>query len=132
MLNPKYGVPVGDIKGIILNDAAGLDMKNYLEENPPGSDNDYIATWTTSPEKWHDASPIYFLDKNTPPLLIYVGDKTYGSIKVANQRFLEALKPYQPKVVPIHLNKKHVPMVTQYFWPWSKRYKEVKSFIELY
>ncbi|TRW25242.1 alpha/beta hydrolase [Flavobacterium zepuense] len=130
VMNPKYGISPKSISGIILNDAAGLDMKHYLEENPPQQSNNYTTTWTTDPDNWHDASPIYFLDKDTPPLLIYVGDKTYGSIKVANQRFLEALKPYQPKVVPIHLNKKHVPMVTQYFWPFNKRYKEIKDFIE--
>jgi hypothetical protein len=58
---------------------------------------------------------IYFLDKNTS-FLIYVGDKTYSSIKTTNKRFIDALYPFQPvKVVP--LNKKHVPMVTQYFYP---------------
>jgi hypothetical protein len=34
-LNPKYGIDLKSISGIILNDAAGLDMKYYLEENPP-------------------------------------------------------------------------------------------------
>ena len=130
VMNPKYGVAPKSISGIILNDAAGLDMKHYLEENPPQQSNDYSTTWTTNPDNWQDASPIYFLDKDTPPLLIYVGDKTYESIKVSNQRFLEALQPYQPKVAPIRLNKKHVPMVTQYIWPWNKRYKEIIRFMQ--
>jgi hypothetical protein len=63
-MNPKYGIDPKSISGIILNDAAGLDMKHYLEENPPTAHN-YITTWTSSPFKWQDASPIYFLDKNT-------------------------------------------------------------------
>jgi hypothetical protein len=46
-----------------LNDAAGLDMKNYLEGNPPTAEDDYLATWTTNPEQWKAASPIYFIDK---------------------------------------------------------------------
>lgn len=132
VMNPKYGIAKGTIAGIILNDAAGLDMKNYLEENPPTDVNDYITTWTNDPARWQDASPIYFLDKNMPPFLIYVGDKTYSSIKTANERFLKAVHAYQPTVVPLHINKSHVPMVLQYFWPWSDRFGEVISFMELH
>jgi arylformamidase len=130
VMNPKYGVDSTTISGIILNDAAGLDMKHYLQENPPTAIDDYLTTWTKEPDNWQQASPIYFLDKNTPPLLIYVGDKTYPSIKVANSRFVDALHPYQPNVAPIHLNKKHVPMVVQYFWPWSNRFAEVIEFMK--
>ena len=129
VMNPKYGIDPKSISGIILNDAAGLDMKNYLEQNPPTATDNYLTTWTNSPDNWKQASPIYFLDKNTPPFLIYVGDKTYPSIKVANKRFVDALQSYQPKVTPIHLNKKHIPMVTQYFWPWSNRFDEVIEFM---
>ncbi|WP_343023550.1 alpha/beta hydrolase [Flavobacterium sp. PL12] len=130
VMNPKYGIDPKTIAGIILNDAAGLDMKNYLEGNPPTVKDDYLATWTSDPVKWKDASPIYFLNKNTPPFLIYVGDKTYNSIKVANSRFLNALKPFQPEVQTIRLNKRHVPMVLQYFNPWSDRFDETISFIK--
>ena len=132
VMNPKYGIDSGSIAGIILNDAAGLDMKNYLEGNPPTVKDDYIATWSSDPVKWKDASPIYFLDKNAPPFLIYVGDKTYNSIKIGNSRFLDALKPFQPDVTPIRLNKKHVPMVLQYFYPWSNRFDEIIAFMKLH
>ncbi len=132
VMNPKYGIDSGTIAGIILNDAAGLDMKNYLEENPPTEKDDYLATWTSNPEQWKDASPIYFLNKNTPPFLIYVGDKTYNSIKIANSRFVTALLPFQPDVTPIRLNKKHVPMVLQYFSPWSNRFDEIIAFMKLH
>lgn len=131
VMNPKYGIDAKGISGIILNDAAGLNMKDYLEKNPPTADHDYLATWTNDPEKWKAASPIYFIDKDTPPFLVYVGDKTYGSIKTANSQFLEALHPFQPEVSPIYLNKKHVPMVTQYFWPWNDRIDEVVNFMKL-
>jgi len=130
VMNPKYGIDPMAISGIILNDAAGLDMKNYLEDNPPTAENDYLATWTNNPKKWQDASPIYYLNDKTPPFLVYVGDKTYESIKVANQRFLKDLKKYQPKTDIIHVNKKHVPMIVQYFWPWSSRFKETINFMQ--
>lgn len=130
VMNPKYKIDPKSISGIILNDAAGLDMNNYLEGNPPTEKDNYLATWTSNPEKWKEASPIYFLNKNTPPFLIYVGDKTYNSIKVANSRFVSALKPFQPNITPIRLNKKHVPMVLQYFKPWSNRFDETIEFIK--
>jgi hypothetical protein len=55
-----------------------------------------------------------FLRQEHTSFLIYVGDKTYSSIKTTNKRFIDAY-PFQPEVVP--LNRKHVPMVTQYFYP---------------
>ncbi|RTY95372.1 alpha/beta hydrolase [Flavobacterium sp. GT3R68] len=128
--NPKYIQDKSIIKGIIFNDAAGLDMNHYLEENPPSEKNDYLTTWTANPENWKDASPIYFIDNDTPPLMIYMGSKTYESIKVSNTRFLGQLKSFQPNVKPIILEKKHIPMITQYLFPYSKRFKEIKAFIE--
>ena len=129
VMNPKYGIPEKTIAGIILIDAAGIDMKNYLEKYPPTAEDNYDATWSKDPEKWKQASSIYFINEKTPPFLIYVGEKTYPSIKVANENFLKVLKPLQPDVKPIMLNKKHVPMILQYFLPWSKRLDEAVDFI---
>ncbi|MCD9854258.1 carboxylesterase family protein [Epilithonimonas sp. JDS] len=130
VMNPKYGIPEKTILGIILIDGAGIDMKNYLEKYPPTAEDNYDITWSKDPEKWKQASSIYFINEKTPPFLIYVGEKTYPSIKVANDNFLKALKPFQPNVKPILLNKKHVPMVLQYFLPWSKRFDEAVNFME--
>ncbi len=129
VMNPKYGIDASSIAGIIFNDAAGLDMKRYLMENPPTVVDNYLITWTKNPDNWQQASPIYFINKDTPPFLIYIGDKTYASIKKGNSNFISALHPFQSNVTPIHLNKKHVPMVTQYFWPWSNRFAEVIEFM---
>ncbi len=128
-LNPKYKVPIGTVSGVILNDAAGLDMKHYLENYPPTNEDDYLATWTNNPDEWQNASPIYFLNDDAPPFMIYVGTKTYPSIKVANDRFLKELHKYHPKVKPIYLKKKHIPMVLQYIWPWSDRFDEISDFM---
>jgi len=130
VMNPKYGISENTIAGIILIDAAGIDMKNYLEKYPPTAEDNYDVTWSKDPEKWKQASSIYFINDKTPPFLIYVGEKTYPSIKVANENFLKALKPFQPNVKPILLNKKHVPMVLQYFVPWSKRFNEAVDFMK--
>ncbi len=130
IMNPKYNLDPKSISGIIFNDAAGLDMYNYLQKIPPTKENDYLNTWTDDPEVWKQASPIYFIDENTPPIMVYIGSKTYPSIKEANRRFLNALKPFQPEVEPIVLPKKHVPMIVQYFWPWNDRFEEIVSFMK--
>ncbi|SDS63575.1 alpha/beta hydrolase [Gramella sp. MAR_2010_147] len=130
VMNPEYNIDTNDISGIILNDAAGLDMHHYLQQNPPSTTNNYLTTWTNNPENWKKASPVFYLDENTPPFLIYLGKKTYPSIITANKRFLKALQQYQPKVAPVLINKKHIPMMTQYIWPWSNRYKEIINFME--
>jgi arylformamidase len=130
VMNPKYGIPENTISGIILIDAAGIDMKNYLEKYPPTSADNYDVTWSKDPEKWKQASSIYFIDEKTPSFLIYVGEKTYPSIKLANENFVKALQPFQPDVKPIMLNKKHIPMMLQYFLPWSKRFDEAVNFMD--
>jgi acetyl esterase/lipase len=129
-LNPTYNIDNATVSGIILNDAAGLDMHHYLQQNPPTTTDDYLATWTNDPETWKKASPVYFLSEETPPFLIYLGEKTYPSITTANNRFLKELKMYQPEAKPILLDKKHIPMMTQYLWPWSNRYDEIINFME--
>ena len=129
--NATYLKDKSIVKGVILNDAAGLDMKHYLEEVPPTIKDDYLTTWSSNPETWKAASPIYFLDKNSPPFMIYIGgSKTYKSIQVSNERFIKELNKFQPNVNAIVLNKKHVNMITQYFFPWSKRYVEIIDFIK--
>jgi hypothetical protein len=70
---------------------------------------DYLATWTNNPENWKAASPIYFIDK-IRLLLIYVGEQTYGSIKLQTINFKKHC--LSADVSPIYIDKKHVPMVT--------------------
>jgi len=129
--NPKYlGENADLVKGVILNDSAGLDMYSYLKEYPPTSFHHYTSTWTEDEGNWKDASPIYFLSENTPPFLIYVGTKTYPSILSSNKDFASELQKFQSSVNINYLDKKHVPMMRQFFYPWCKHYNEIKDFIE--
>ena len=119
------------IKGVILIDAAGLDMYGYLkEENLPEGDS-FLNTFSNNPETWKAASPIYFLHNGMPPMLIYRGGKTYPSISGSNEKFTDSLKKYNTKfsyrILP---GKKHVPMITQFFNPYNKRYKEMVDFMK--
>jgi acetyl esterase/lipase len=132
VMNPKYGVEQGLIKGMILNDAAGLDMAQYLESNPPTEKFQYLSTWSADPKKWQDASPINFLSARTPPIYMYTGRKTFHMIEVGNERFLEQLQKFQPNAKRQFNNKNHFAMVIQYFFKGSNRYPETLEFIEKY
>lgn len=128
-LNPKYGIDEESIAGIILNDAGGLDMHSYLLKNPPTEESNYISTWTRNPENWKDATPIYFLSDKSPKFKIYLGTKTYKSIDVSVRKFVKDLNKYQPEVKLDMINKRHIPMVLQYFWSFNKRYDEILEFM---
>lgn len=119
------------IKGLILIDAAGLDMYGYLkEQNLPAGDT-YLQTFSNEPDTWKAASPIYFLHNNMPPMLIYQGGKTYPSISSSNAKFVDSLKKYNTKFnFYIQPGKRHVPMITQFFNPYNKRYKEMLAFMK--
>ena len=119
------------IKGLILIDAAGLDMYGYLKEENFEAGNSYLNTFTNNPVIWKQASPIYYLHNGMPPMLIYRGGKTYPSIIKSNEKFTDSLKSYDSKFTyQLQPGKKHVPMITQFFNPYNKRYKEMVSFMK--
>ena len=119
------------IKGVILIDAAGLDMYGYLKEQQYQPGNTYLKTFTNLPESWKEASPLYHLHSGLPPFLIYQGEKTYSSIAASNKKFISALKPLAPattfKVLP---DKKHIGMITQFLNPWNPLYDEIIMFLQ--
>lgn len=114
------------VKGLILIDAAGLDMYGYLQEENFETGNTYLETFSTDPATWKEASPLYFLHSNMPPMLIYRGGKTYPSILKSNEKFIDSLKKrnatYTYHVQP---GKKHIPMILQFFNSYNKRYDEI-------
>ena len=130
--NPKYLENTNLIKGIILNDAAGLDMNSFLEKYPPTKNRNYDVTWTKNLENWKDASPIYFLSEKTPPIFMITGTKTYPSIISQNKDFVEKLNTYQPSVKINYQSKKHIPMMSQFIFPWNKNYNQIIKFIDIH
>uniref|UniRef100_UPI0025DA7831 alpha/beta hydrolase n=1 Tax=Algoriphagus sp. TaxID=1872435 RepID=UPI0025DA7831 len=79
---------VNPIKGGILIDPAGLDMNWFLSDYPEEGKK-YIKTFTKDPTVWKEYSPIYFLESQKIPLLIMEGERTYPSIEVSIDRFLD-------------------------------------------
>lgn len=126
----KLGI-ANPIKGLILIDAAGLDMYGYLLEEKFSNDNTYLKTFTPDQKKWKDASPLYHLHKGMPPVTIFRGGKTYPSIVSSNEKFIKAMQEFAPETpYEILKSKKHIPMITQFFNPWNKRYNQIHHFME--
>ena len=118
------------IKGTILIDAAGIDMYSYMKESKFPEGNTFVQTFTNNPVAWKDASPLYHLSKTIPPMLIYVGEKTYPSILIGNDLLVASLRKLNRDPIFYTLKgKKHKPMITQFLNPYSHRYKEIKDFM---
>lgn len=133
-VDPRYlRTPLGTqpLAGAVLIDAAGLDMYNYLREMKYPPTNTYIKTFTNDPATWKQASPRYYLRADIPPMLIYRGGKTYPSIEKSTEAYITDLKGTVPNAhYKIQKGKKHIPMITQFFFPWNPLYHEIISFME--
>ncbi|GAB3942824.1 hypothetical protein GCM10028805_08040 [Spirosoma harenae] len=126
----KVGLTQKWIKGLILDDPAGLDMFDYLTKMEYPNDEQYLIPFGKQPEIWRSVSALYFVDDTTPPMLIYVGEKTYPSILNSARRFHQKLQQFGVKheytLLP---DKKHVGMVTQLFWKNNRIYQDLVKFV---
>jgi acetyl esterase/lipase len=120
------------LKGAILNDPAGLDWYWFLTERKEKYDaEDNYDAFTDNPEVWKNFSPIYFLNGKEIPMLLMEGEKTYPGIRLTVERFRkEAESKSTYLTYSFYKKKKHIPMITQFFWTWSKGYEDVLGFIE--
>jgi acetyl esterase/lipase len=127
----SLGLP-NPIKGAILIDAAGLDMYGYLQEQKLAPGHTFLQTFTADPAVWKQASPLYHLHPHMPPLLIYRGENTYPSIIKSNEKFVKALASFIGTAPRYHVlqGKKHVPMITQFFFSWNPLYQEIINFMQ--
>jgi acetyl esterase/lipase len=120
------------LKGALLIDPAGLDMHWFLQEtNKTGDGDQYLDAFTADEKVWKEASPIYFLEGENLPILILEGEKTYPGIRLTIERFRkEAEKLGVPITYELYPNKKHIPMITQFFWGNKRAFQDVVNFIE--
>ena len=122
---------VNPVQGAILIDAAGLDMYGYLKEHEDDEHRKYLNTFTNDPANWKEATPLCYLHHGMPPLLIYQGEKTYPSIIKSTTTFIDALKEYVPDPNYYVLKRKrHIPMITQFLFPWDAQYREIIQFMQ--
>lgn len=121
------------LKGAILNDPAGLDWYWFLTERKEkyNAEDNYDA-FTSNPETWKTYSPIYELDGTEIPLLILEGERTYPGIRLTIDRFRKEAEAKGTRLTySFYPKTKHIPMITQFFFTWSKGYEDVLGFMGL-
>lgn len=133
--DPQYFKALGlnnPVKGVILNDAFGLDMEEYLSKAEKDSYyDDFTRTFSADKKTWQMGSPLFYINEIKNPHLIFYGSKTYPAIQIQSERIYQTLKE---KKVPVTLNvikdKKHVPMIAQMIWGKNRLYKDIISFLK--
>ncbi len=129
----KMGVQ-NPIKGLILNDPFGLNIYEYLniqlntgDRHVPG----FLRVFGEDPKEWKAASPFYKIANISNPYLLFMGGKTFPSIKMQTPAFRDEMKKLGKQVVFYeNKNKKHIGMITQMIFGWNKRYDEIIHFMD--
>lgn len=125
----KAGVRKGPA-GLILIDAAGLNMAGYLQAGGLDDNPTYPATFGTDPGGWKAATPLLQLHAGVPPMLILTGGRSYPSITGSSEAFAAALKARNLSCRYIlQPRRKHVPMITQFFNTANPRYRDIRRFL---
>ncbi len=134
--DPRYFKAEGianPIHGVILNDAFGLDLFQYLSTYQ--GDNfyrDFTESFTTNPEVWKQQSPLMYKANIANPHLILIGGDTYPSIQIQSGCLYEYLLAKKVPVKEIwRPGKKHIGMISWMFLSWSPQYKMIKNFTKL-
>ena len=132
--DPQYFRNAGiknPIKGVILNDAFGLDLYQYLTESEKDDFYvDFIRTFTSKPNVWTLASPMNYAENVKNPHLLFFGSKTYKAIKIQTPVFYKKLKDNGVDVSIKEIKgKSHIPMITQMIFGCNDLYKDIVSFI---
>ncbi|MGF1923950.1 MAG: alpha/beta hydrolase [Bacteroidia bacterium] len=119
------------IKGVILNDAFGLDMEEYLTKaEKDGSYSDFLRTFSADPEQWQTGSPLFYVKNVKNPHLVFYGSKTYPAIQLQSERIYSVLKAQNTPVrLEVIEGKKHVGMISQMIFGSNKLYQSILSFL---
>ncbi|HEY0666855.1 MAG TPA: alpha/beta hydrolase [Sphingobacteriaceae bacterium] len=133
-LDPRYferqGI-VNPISGVILNDAFGLDMFEYMTN--AAQDNYYqsfIKTFTAEEAVWKKGSPLTYLSNIKSPYLIFTGERTYPAIQLQSRRLADSLKATSHPVTYYEIRrKKHKAMITQMIPGGNGLYRQVLEFM---
>lgn len=125
----QTGLTENPVKGAILDDPAGLDMLDYLTKREYPNDEQYLVPFGNDPAVWRAMSALYHVRADSPPMLLYVGGRTYPSITNSTRRFHERLLAlgvrHEYTTLP---GKKHVAMATQLFWANNVIYRDLLRF----
>ena len=119
------------MKGVILNDAFGLDMDEYLTNaKKDNSYTDFLRTFSNEQKNWQLGSPLHYVKDIKNPQIVFYGSKTYPAIQIQSARIVKLLKEQNvPVSVEIIAGKKHVGMITQMIFGGNRLYKSILQFM---
>lgn len=119
------------IHGIILNDAFGLDMFEYLTMAEQDANTaSFLRTFSSDREVWKVASPLSYIKNFQAPLLVFVGEKTYPAIRIQSERLRKSLADSNHKIeLRIIPKKKHIPMIAQMIFRGNELYDYILDFM---
>lgn len=120
------------IKGVVLNDAFGLDMDEYLTvADRDDRYREFLMTFTEDREQWKLGSPISYVNQVKNPHLLLYGDRTYEAIQLQTQRFYKLLSDQKVAVQEKVLKRKsHVPMIRQMVFGCNRTYGQILAFFQ--
>jgi acetyl esterase/lipase len=135
--DPRFFADAGfpnPINGVILNDGFGLDMFEYLTLAKQNKQTkDFMDAFTEDQEIWKVGSPMYYLKNINNPFLIFVGERTYPSIKLQSKRLYdELIGANKPSELNTIKRKKHVGMISQMVFKNSQMYEIILRFMGKY
>jgi acetyl esterase/lipase len=135
--DPKYFEHVkikNPIKGVILNDAFGLNIYQYMKLQINTDDKyipGFLQVFTKDEKEWEKASPIFTVENISNPYIMFSGSKTYESIRVQTPAFHQELKSKnKTSYYEIIKGKKHIGMLTQMIFGCNKMYDKIIDFID--
>lgn len=133
--DPRYFKKAGianPVKGVILDDPFGLDMKEYMT-TAEKDDNyyDFLRTFSKDPAIWEKGSPLHYVQHSRNPHLIFYGAKTYPAIQIQSERLTKILKEEKvPVTLKIIKGKKHVGMISQMIFGSNQLYGFILDFLK--
>jgi len=133
--DPRYFKKSGianPVKGVILNDPFGLDMKEYMTTaEKDGSYYDFLRSFSSDPLNWEKGSPLHYVQNSRNPHLIFYGAKTYPAIQIQSSRLRQLLEQQKvPVTLKVIKGKKHVGMITQMIFGSNCLYSYILEFLE--
>jgi len=133
--DPRYFKEAGianPVKGVILNDPFGLDMKEYMSAaEKDGSYYDFLRSFTADPVSWEKGSPLHYVQNSRNPHLIFYGSKTYPAIQLQSARLHKLLREQQvPVTLQVIKGKKHVGMISQMVFGGNELYGFILKFLK--
>ena len=126
----RHGLGQNPVRGAILDDPAGLDMYTYLSKLEYPGDAQYLIPWGKDPAVWKRYSALYYLTPAAPPILLFIGGKTYPSITNSSLKFQKQLVALgHPTAYTVLPGKKHIPMLLQLYWQHNVIYKALLQLV---